>query len=82
MQLGLPNKPTNKIKTNFLSGSMFEVYCALAEYVAEDASQVSFKPGDKVLVMSKDQSGEGWVATKLNSVMCNRRGKLVRRLVC
>lgn len=37
---------------------MFEEYCALAEYVAEDSSQVSFTPGDKVLVMSKDKSGK------------------------
>ena len=38
--------------------SMFEEYYALAEYVAEDESQVSFRAGDKVLVMSKDQSGK------------------------
>lgn len=37
---------------------MFEEHCALAEYVAEDTSQVSFRSGDKVLVMSKDESGE------------------------
>lgn len=37
---------------------MFEEYCALAEYVAEDASQVNFQPGDKVLVLSKDESGK------------------------
>ena len=42
-----------------IAGNVFEEHCALAEYVAEDESQVSFKPGDKVLVMSKDQSGEG-----------------------
>lgn len=41
-----------------ISGNMFEEYCALAEYVAEDKSQVSFRSGDKVLVMSKDESGE------------------------
>ena len=39
-----------------LSGA-FEEYCALAEYVAEDSSQVSFTAGDKVVVMSKDESG-------------------------
>lgn len=59
---------------------MFEEYCALAEFVAEDASQVSFKPGDKVLVMSKDESG----VTMMNTVaatmgglpnVCNRHEK-------
>ena len=30
----------------------------MAEYVAEDSSQVSFKAGDKVVVMSKDDSGK------------------------
>ena len=40
-----------------VSGS-FEEYCALAEFVAEDSSQVSFKAGDKVVVMSKDDSGQ------------------------
>ena len=39
-----------------VSGS-FEEYCALAEFVAEDSSQVSFNAGDKVVVMSKDESG-------------------------
>ena len=39
------------------TGSLFEEYCALADYEAEDGSQVSFQSGDKVLVMSKDESG-------------------------
>lgn len=29
----------------------------MAEYIADDESQVSFKAGDKVVVMSKDDSG-------------------------
>ena len=41
-----------------IAGDVFEEYCALAEYIAEDSSQISFKSGDKVLVMSKDESGE------------------------
>lgn len=39
------------------AGSLFQEYCALADYHAEEPSQVSFKSGDKVLVMSKDESG-------------------------
>ena len=34
-----------------------EEYRALAEFNAEDGSQVSFKEGDKILVKSKDKSG-------------------------
>ena len=45
------------LQSYLVTGSLFEEYCALAEYVAEDESQVNFKPGDKVLVMSKDESG-------------------------
>ena len=40
------------------AGSLFEEYAALAEFEAEDDSQISFKSGDQVLVMSKDDSGE------------------------
>ncbi len=39
------------------TGSLFEEYCALADYEADDESQVSFKSGDKVLVMSRDLTG-------------------------
>ena len=31
---------------------------ALADFTAEDASQVSFKAGDKVFVKTKDESGK------------------------
>ena len=36
----------------------FEEYYALADFAAEDTSQVTFKTGDKVLVKTKDESGE------------------------
>jgi formylmethanofuran dehydrogenase subunit D len=39
-------------------GEEFEEHYALADFTAEDASQVSFKTGDKVFVKTKDQSGE------------------------
>ena len=47
-------------KVSFLcfTGSLFEEYCALAEYEAEDPSQVSFTSGQIVLVLAKhDESG-------------------------
>ena len=34
-----------------------EEHYALADFTAEDASQVSFKRGDKVFVKTKDESG-------------------------
>ena len=39
-------------------GAEFEEHYALADFTAEDASQVSFKRGDKVFVKTKDQSGK------------------------
>lgn len=48
---------------------MFEEYCALAEYVAEDNSQVSFQPGEKVLVMSKDESGKSLEKLRTNTLL-------------
>ena len=39
------------------TGSLFEEYCALAEYEAEDPSQVSFTSGQIVLVLNKHESG-------------------------
>ena len=41
------------------SGSLFEEYCAIASYEAEeDSEQLSMSSGDQVLVVSKDESGE------------------------
>ena len=39
-------------------GAEFEEHYALADFTAEDASQVSFMRGDKVFVKTKDQSGK------------------------
>lgn len=39
------------------TGSLFEEYCVLAEFQAEEPSQVSLKAGQMVLVVHKDDSG-------------------------
>ena len=39
------------------AGSLFEEYCALAEYQGDDPSQISFTSGQIVLVLDKDNSG-------------------------
>lgn len=57
-------------KTEFLiTGSLFEEYCALAEYQADDESQVSFKSGQVVLVLDKDSSGKA-LYVHSSSLMC------------
>ena len=50
-------------------GVEFEEHYALADFTAEDASQVSFKRGDKVFVKTKDQSGKQKNSDVMNTHM-------------
>ena len=50
-------------------GVEFEEHYALADFTAEDASQVSFKRGDKVFVKTKDQSGKQKNSDVMNTYM-------------
>jgi len=78
-------------ENNFIASVLFD-HCgctyvcvlyinALAEYVAEDDSQVGFRSGDKVLVMSKDRSGKSlqiqWHQLMLHKLYLLKKCKII-----